>query len=92
MNEYLVFVFGLLHVVSYGLVARRANSRINDSSERISIYFVGPRSLANLWRLLFGMSFIRSGDKMLIVAGVVHIFTTTVFVVLLARLLFQGLG
>lgn len=86
MTEYFVLAFLLVHFVSYGLVAWRVNSRIKDkrSSERIAMFFVGPRSLANLWKLLFGMSFLRSGDGVLIAAGVVHIITTTVVVVVLA--------
>lgn len=86
MNEYLVLAFLLVHFVSYGLIARRVNSRIKDkrSSERIAMFFVGPLSLANLWKLLFGMKFLRSGDVVLIAAGVVHLITTTVVVVVLA--------
>lgn len=86
VNEYLVITFLLVHFASYELVAWRANSRLKDkrSPERISMFFVGPRSLSNLWQLLFGMSFVRSADRVLIAAGVVHVITTAVVVVVLA--------
>jgi hypothetical protein len=86
VTEYFVLAFLLVHFVSYELVAWRVNSRIKDkrSSERIAMFFVGPRSLANLWKQLFGMSFLRSGDEVFVVAGMVHIITTTVLIVVLA--------
>jgi hypothetical protein len=91
--QYLVLAFLLVHVVSYGLVASRVNSRINDkhSPDRIGLFFVGPRSLSNLWRQLFGMTFIRSNDAVLIGAGVIHILTTLTVVVLLIGTLLQDL-
>lgn len=89
MEEYLVFVVMLIHFLSYGFVAWRVNRRLTsaDASKKISMFVVGPRSLANLWRQLFGMKFISSGDPTLIGAGIVHILTTTSIVVMLLRLL-----
>ena len=52
------------------------------------MFFVGPRSLANLWKLLFGLKFLRSGDAVLIAAGAVHLATTLgIFFVLIGWLL-----
>lgn len=86
MNEYPILVLMLAHFASYGLVARQVNSRVNDerSPERIAMFFVGPRSLANLWKLLLGMGYLRTGDRVLIASAVVHTITTTVVIVMLA--------
>lgn len=55
------------------------------------MFFVGPRSLATLWKALFGMGFLRSDDRVLIAAGVIHITTTTMVVVVLVGWLIHDL-
>lgn len=90
MSEYFILAVLVAHFLSYGLVVWRVNQNIEDkrSRDRIAPFFIGPRSLANLWRQLFGMKFVRSGDLLLIGAGVVHILTTaTVFLLLMNMIL-----
>lgn len=78
MNEYFVLAQGVIHGLTHALFAWRVNSGIQDehSQERIAIFIVGPRSLAKLWRLLFGLSFVRSRDRWLVGAGIIHLATT----------------
>ena len=60
---------------------------MDDALERLSYVFIGPGSLARLWRLLFGMRFVRSRDRVLVFAVTIHIVTTVAISVALGSLL-----
>jgi hypothetical protein len=78
VNEASIVLILILHSFSYGVVASRYNARLgsDQAAERISMFIVGPRSLGNLWKFLFGFRFVQSGDTLLVIASVVHLVTT----------------
>jgi hypothetical protein len=84
----------LAHGLSYWIAASRLNRNIEDeqSTRRISMLFGGPRDIANFWRQLLNVSFLRSKDAMLIGAGVTHILTTVTILVLLVSMFVQDLA
>lgn len=85
------FVVFIAHVIPFYIVVWRANATLADEDHpgHISWSCNTPRSIANLWRLLFGMRFVRSGDRSLIVAGTIHIFTTATLALCLICVLSQ---
>jgi len=85
VNEYVFLPFLVTHGLSYWIAVWRLNRNIGEerSPGRIGMLFSGPRDIANFWRQLFSMTFLRSKDALLIGAGVVHILTTVTIVILL---------
>jgi hypothetical protein len=78
VNETIVALVLMVHFFSYWVVASRYNARLGSErvKDRISMFIVGPKSLSNLWRLLFGFRFVYSGDVLLIISSIVHLITT----------------
>lgn len=76
MHTY-IMILALMHSVSYAVVVYCANRWFKQQASQIKLtFFVTPKSLANMWRFLFGGGFLRSNDKLLVVCGLVHIGTT----------------
>ena len=93
VDELEIFVLIFVHCASSLFVTYRLNflASIGKFPKEISPYFVTPRSLAILWSELFGMRFLKRGDLVLKITGIVHILTTTSILVILIRLVISGL-